>query len=193
MIEIREKLINASTGDVRPGNLLPVKLGDDVEDLVIDGDTVEVKYYYVQTPDGTWRKTEFYEILAQLFSITYYVGLIVYQTDYFRVGDTVTPCVFDDSEGYTWSGWIEEIPSVMPAHDVVIHSNRTPNMYNIFYVIDGVLVYYRGQYYNTNVYPYVPPEKYGYTFSGWHICPKLHSHINIYDRRFCLCNRNISV
>ena len=171
MIEIREKLINASTGDVRPGNLLPVKLGDDVEDLVIDGDTVEVKYYYVQTPDGTWRKTEFYEILAQLFSITYYVGLIVYQTDYFRVGDTVTPCVFDDSEGYTWSGWIEEIPSVMPAHDVVIHSNRTPNMYNIFYVIDGVLVYYRGQYYNTNVYPYVPPEKYGYTFSGWQNMP----------------------
>lgn len=172
MIEIREKLINASTGDVRPGNLLPVKLGDDVEDLVIDGDTVEVKYYYVQTPDGTWRKTEFYEILAQLFSITYYVGLIVYQTDYFRVGDTVTPCVFDDSDtGYTWSGWIEEIPSVMPAHDVVIHGNNTPNMYNIFYVIDGVLVYYKGQYYNTNVYPYVPPQKYGYTFSGWQNMP----------------------
>jgi hypothetical protein len=61
---------------------------------MIDSVLTSVKYYYVKTPDGQWRKTQYYELIDDLHTITFRVNDTVYQTDYYLEGDTITAPVY---------------------------------------------------------------------------------------------------
>lgn len=163
----REKLINISTGDERPGNILESKLADEAENITVDSSTFAVKYYYVKTPDDTWRKTQYYERVDNLFSITYMVNDTVYMIDYNNVDDAVSVPQYVPSTGYSWSGWLNDIPAVMPPYDLVIESTSSQIDYVLTYIIDNRAVKYEVHHYNDVITPYVPADKPGYTFSGW--------------------------
>ena len=71
-------------------------------------------------------------------------------------------------EGYTFAGWLPELPEKMPAENVTIKALWTINKYTITFNTDG------GSYiapitqdYNTAVTAPENPSKTGYTFAGW--------------------------
>lgn len=163
----REKLYNASTAEERAGNVLESRLGDEVEEITVDSSIISVKYYYVKTPDDTWRKTTYYEQVDNLFSITYKVNDTTYRIDYVKENDTVSVPVYVSATGYDWSGWLNTIPTVMPANDVIIESTSNPINYTLTYLLDDVPVKYEVHHYNDVLTAYNPGEKPGYTFSGW--------------------------
>ena len=163
----REKLVNASTGEVRQGNVLDSSLGE-VEQIMIDSSLCSVMYYWVKTPDDTWRKTQYYELVENLFSITYKVNDAIYQTYYLQEGDDVPVPEYTPATGYTWSGWLNEnIPSKMPASDIVVESYTEQTDYAIIYYIDGRVVYSETHHYNDSITEYVPETREHYVFSGW--------------------------
>lgn len=76
-------------------------------------------------------------------------------------------------EGYTFSGW-DGVPKKMPADSVIVSGTFTPNLYKVYYVIDGekydvVDEFYCGDTIKTTA----SPVKEGYTFSGWVEVPLL--------------------
>ena len=163
----REKLVNASTGEVRQGNVLDSSLGE-VEQIMIDSSLCSVMFYWAKTPDNTWRKTQYYELVENLFSITYKVNDSIYQTYYLQEGDDVPVPDYTPATGYTWSGWLNEnIPDKMPASDIVVESYTEQTDYAIIYYIDGRVVYSETHHYNDSITAYVPETREHYVFSGW--------------------------
>lgn len=70
--------------------------------------------------------------------------------------------------GYTFSGWKEEIPSVMPAKDVTITGTFTINKHTITFDSNGgTEVASITQNYGTNI-QVDAPTKDGYDFAGWY-------------------------
>ena len=111
-----------------------------------------------------------------LYTVSYFVDGLdtgLKQNDY-RYGDTIVPLNnYDETTGYTFSGWYLDpaytvpIPETMPDEDLVFYGKLTPNQY--------VLTYYlNGQYHSTQTYDYYEPISYlqyaaqeGFSFSGW--------------------------
>ena len=163
----REKLVNASTGEVRQGNVLDSSLGE-VEQIMIDSSLCSVMYYWVKTPDSTWRKTQYYELVENLYSIIYKVNDSIYQTYYLQEGDDVPVPEYTPATGYSWSGWLNEnIPDKMPASDIVVESYTEQTDYAIIYYIDERVVYSETHHYNDSITAYVPETREHYVFSGW--------------------------
>ena len=71
-------------------------------------------------------------------------------------------------EGYTFAGWDNDIPTVMPAEDTTITASWTINQYTITFVTDGgTEIAPIKQDYNTAVTAPAAPVKEGYTFVEW--------------------------
>ena len=76
----------------------------------------------------------------------------------------------DDPErvGYTFSGWVPEIPVNMPAENIMVQAQWTANQYKITFDTNGgsevaVII----QDYDTIVKEPDEPTRIGYTFAGW--------------------------
>ena len=85
-----------------------------------------------------------------------------------KYGGTVTVSPVFEREGYTFDGWDKELPTKMPAEDVMITAKWKANQYNI------TLVYGNGQAnkvitqdYDSEIKNIENPQKVGYTFVGW--------------------------
>jgi len=84
------------------------------------------------------------------------------------VGDTITKPADPTKEGYTFAGWDQEIPSVMPSSGLTINATWTINQYTITFdtdggsTIDSITVDY-----NSEVVAPENPTKVGYNFLGW--------------------------
>ncbi|MBR4970520.1 MAG: InlB B-repeat-containing protein, partial [Paludibacteraceae bacterium] len=72
-------------------------------------------------------------------------------------------------EGYTFLGWDNEIPTVMPAYDVILNAVWQVNVYDLNFVSDGKTYVKQRYAYGTNIdYESVSdPVRIGYTFKGW--------------------------
>ena len=103
--------------------------------------------------------------------LTYKVDEIIYASYYLDEGEVITPEVAPTKEGYTFSGW-SEIPSKMPANDVVITGTFTVNKYKLTYNVDGEVYKSAEVDYGTSITPETAPTKEGYTFSGWSDIPE---------------------
>ena len=102
------------------------------------------------------------------YNLTYYVDGELYNSAKYVYNSEVTAEAEPTKVGYTFSGWQEEIPSVMPANDVTITGTFTINQYTITFDTDGgTEVAPITQNYNTSIAKSSNPMKEGYTFTGW--------------------------
>ena len=80
-----------------------------------------------------------------------------------------------EKTGYTFTGWSEEVPSVMPSHNVIITALWSANTYTLsFYSEDVLLTSVEYKYKETIDYKSVEkPKNEGYAFLGWKNAPEV--------------------
>ena len=105
------------------------------------------------------------------YKITYIVDSEVYASDSLLYGATIELLPEPTKEGYTFSGW-NDVPSTMPAHDVVVNGVFTINSYDVIYMVDGAEYKRVSVVYGAPIVLEAEPTKEGYTFSGWSDVPK---------------------
>ena len=104
------------------------------------------------------------------YKLTYMVDGIEYKSYEVEFGATITPEASPANEGQTFSGW-SEIPTTMPAQDVVITGTFSDNSYKLTYMVDGEVFKSSHVEYGSTITPETPPTKEGHTFSGWSEIP----------------------
>ena len=169
-MEFREKLLNETTVEIRPGNILQHELRGDIETITIDGVETDVQYYYVECPDSVWRKSEYYEPLSHAYRVFWYVNDTLWRTDNFREGSAIIIPEYSEP-GHGSVTWTDDIPKTMPAQDITIHGTSEEVMYNVVYLIDynNYTTQYRVDtyHYGDTITPADEPTQSGYRFSGW--------------------------
>ena len=100
------------------------------------------------------------------YTITYMVDGEVYKTFQVAYGTEIPTVEVPSKEGYTFSGW-SEIPTTMPAEDVIISGVFTINKYLVTFKIDGIVLAADSIEYGSVIIAPTVPEREGYTFSGW--------------------------
>ena len=101
---------------------------------------------------------------------------IIFDTD----GGNIIPSIIQDCNtsisipsnpskvGYTFAGWDQEIPTIMPAKNMTIKALWVINQYTITFDTDGGNeISAITQDYNTEIIAPENPTKLGYTFAGW--------------------------
>lgn len=90
----------------------------------------------------------------------------------YHYGETIPPMSNPTKIGYTFTGWDQEVPTTMPAQNVIITATFSINTYSVIYMVDGEVY---GEVmtvtYNDPVVQFEAPSKTGYTFSGWSSIP----------------------
>ncbi len=76
-----------------------------------------------------------------------------------------------EKEGYTFDGW-QDVPEVMPNHDVVITGSYTVNTYTVIFIIDGEIYETLSVEYGAVINAPAAPEREDYTFTGWEGLPE---------------------
>ena len=107
----------------------------------------------------------------QKYNILYKVDGEVYQSMEVEYGSSITPLPFPEKEGFSFSGW-SEIPSTMPAHDIIVTGSFTKGNYKLTYMVDGETYKIMNIDYGSTITPEEMPTKEGYTFSGWSEIPE---------------------
>ena len=105
------------------------------------------------------------------YTLTYKVDGEVYETVTIEYGATIEPIEAPTKEGHTFSGW-SEIPTTMPANDVVIEGTFSINSYTLTYKVDGEVYKTMTVEYGATITPIAEPSKEGHTFSGWSEIPE---------------------
>jgi len=113
------------------------------------------------------------EFTANVYYITYYINGEQYKQESHNFGATITIAEEPSKEGYTFSGWDEELPATMPSHNIDIHGSYTINTYKLAYFVDNVKVDEETYEYNQVISAKTEPTKEGYTFSGWGTIPSV--------------------
>lgn len=109
--------------------------------------------------DGTFTINE--------YQLTYYVDGEVYSSLTVQFAEEIEPIDEPEREGYTFSGW-DEVPSVMPSHDVDVNGEFTVNTWEIRYYVDGEIYQSEEHDYGEEIQIAPnPDDRTGYTFSGW--------------------------
>ena len=102
------------------------------------------------------------------YTLTYYVDGEVYKSEKLEYNSHVTAEKEPSKTGYSFSGWNEEIPTVMPASDVTITGSFTIRQYTIsFETNGGSTVAPITQDYQSVITAPDDPVKEGYDFAGW--------------------------
>ena len=76
-----------------------------------------------------------------------------------------------EKEGHTFAGW-QDVPELMPAHDIEIQGSYTVNSYKLVYMVDGAEYKSYDVDYGTALTAEEAPVREGYTFSGWEGLPE---------------------
>ena len=89
----------------------------------------------------------------------------------------VEPYTPAEKEGYTFSGWDSEEPSVMPAENLVLNGNYVANIYTVTWLnADGIVLDQQQAAYGESVPEYAgetptkaDDDNYTYEFTGWQL------------------------
>ena len=76
-----------------------------------------------------------------------------------------------EKDGHTFAGW-QDVPELMPAHDIEVQGSYTVNSYKLVYMVDGAEYKSYDVDYGTALTAEDAPVKDGYTFSGWDGLPE---------------------
>jgi len=105
------------------------------------------------------------------YNLTYNVDGIEYKKYEVTYGDTFVAEAEPTKEGYTFSGW-SEIPTTMPANDVIIGGVFNINTYKVTYMLDGEIFQIDSLAYGSSIVTPEAPAKEDYEFNGWSETPK---------------------
>ena len=70
-------------------------------------------------------------------------------------------------EGYTFAGWSDELPELMPANDITTHATFTANRYLVTFLIGEEVIAADSLEYGSTIVAPEAPQREGYTFDGW--------------------------
>lgn len=104
------------------------------------------------------------------YSITYMVDGKTFATDTLEVGAEIIPPTAPDKEGHTFVEW-EDLPKVMPAHDLVVSAAYEVNTYSVYYYLDGALYTTQQVKYGEKIVPPAVDLGEHMTFEGWQDVP----------------------
>lgn len=76
----------------------------------------------------------------------------------FEFGQKVVAPEAPAKEGYSFDGW-QNVPDVMPAHDIEVVGSYTVNQYKLTYMVDGVLYKELSLDFGAPVVPEAAPER----------------------------------
>ncbi|MBQ9851148.1 MAG: InlB B-repeat-containing protein, partial [Clostridia bacterium] len=101
------------------------------------------------------------------YTITYYVDQVEVFSEEYDFGEAVTPYDYKPAEGVTFTGWGDQVPATMPAHDVDVYASTGIANYTVTFTINGEpydeIEFAYGAAVTAPAYSI--PE--GYSFSGW--------------------------
>ena len=89
----------------------------------------------------------------------------------YKFGEAIKPITDPVKEGYTFKGWKESLPAVMPANDITVEAVFEINSYKLIYMVDGTEYGTETVEFGAAVTAIPEPAKTGYTFSGWKNVP----------------------
>ncbi len=89
----------------------------------------------------------------------------------YKFGEAIKPITDPVKEGYTFKGWKESLPAVMPANDITVDAVFEINSYKLIYMVDGAEYRTETVEFGAAVTAIPEPAKTGYTFSGWKNVP----------------------
>ena len=122
------------------GNILSLRL---TSETTISGGTIKVTNCLFTSLQGTdYTETTLPAVTVQmpdvtgvtLYKLTYIVDGEVYREYFYEYGAPITPEPEPTKEDWEFSGWKEEIPTTMPAHDVTI-----TGAFDVFTAIDAII------------------------------------------------------
>ena len=109
------------------------------------------------------------------YTVEYYLDGELFSSEKVAFGSVIPTPEVPSKEGYNFDGW-QNVPSTMPAKDIVINGSYSINKdmkYNVIYMVDGVEYKRESVSYQDPIVLIAEPEKEGYTFSGWSEVPEL--------------------
>lgn len=105
------------------------------------------------------------------YTIIYKVNGEEYEKMNVEYGKNISIIPEPSKEGYTFSGW-SSTPKTMPANDITVEGEFTPNVYTVSYIVDGEEYLTEHITYGSIIKPADAPIKAGETFSGWSEIPE---------------------
>ncbi|MDE6511305.1 MAG: InlB B-repeat-containing protein, partial [Muribaculaceae bacterium] len=106
-----------------------------------------------------------YEV--NVYTLTFDIDGEVFFTTQLAYGTEITaPSEVPDKEGHGFGGW-GDVPSTMPANDLVISGTYSSNNYTLTFKIGEEVIFTGQQPFGSEIVVPEVPEKVGYTFSGW--------------------------
>ena len=100
----------------------------------------------------------------QTYTIKYTIDGQVCHTEALPAGAAITAIAEPTKKGHSFSGW-QNLPTLMPASDVVVTGTFTPNTYHITYKIEGVVVHEEDVLYGSALTPPFGEAREGYTLT----------------------------
>ena len=104
--------------------------------------------------------------ISNTYTVTFVIDGEVYKTIEVVCGAEIELPATPEKEGYTFAGW-SNLPSTMPAEDIVVTGSYILNRYRLTYFIDDEEFYIDSLEYGSVITAVEPPVKEGHTFKEW--------------------------
>ena len=134
--------------------------------IISNSPYADVKDVEFSTIDKSYKYSIVNNVVSGKFKLIYLIDNTIHKIEEYKHNDIVKPIDAPNKEGYTFNGW-DGMVDTMPDKDVKVYGSYTINSYTISYIIDGVEVFSEKYTYGSEIVPYVPGDKEGFTFSGW--------------------------
>jgi len=118
-----------------------------------------------------WKDFSFISDDIPKYKLTYVVDGEEYKSYKLEYGASIVPEEIPTKEGYTFSGW-NEVPGMMPAHDVTVTGTFSVNKYKLIYKVDDVEYKSYEIEFGATIIAEPEPTKEGFIFSGWSEIPE---------------------
>ena len=100
----------------------------------------------------------------QTYTIKYTIDGLVCHTEALPAGAAITAIAEPTKKGHSFSGW-QNLPTLMPASDLVVTGTFTPNTYHITYKIEGIVFHDEDVVYGSVLTPPSVEGKEGHTLT----------------------------
>ncbi|MDE6018310.1 MAG: InlB B-repeat-containing protein [Muribaculaceae bacterium] len=100
------------------------------------------------------------------YTVTFYVGDDVFVSQELAYEEEIIKPEAPAKEGYSFTGW-ENVPSAMPAENLVFKGDYTVNTYSVVFRIDQEVFSTLELEYGAEIVAPEAPDMEGHTFSGW--------------------------